>query len=129
MELDLRPVTSTKGLLDLAFNHGSLALVFRLRGIRRLLCRGRVEEAADRAEAIVRRSGGQRAAEPRWLRLHTAELLARLGGVDPAIHMVLEETDAMVEEGLALRARRLLEDILAADPEHPKARRQLARLP
>jgi hypothetical protein len=129
MELELQPMTSPIGMINLAFHHGSLAQLFPLRRIRRLLRRGRFDAAAARAERIVRRGAGHRARDEHWVRLRTGQLLARLGAVDEAIDAILlEETRALAADGHTTRAEMVLKDVLTVRPDHPEARRQLEGL-
>jgi len=124
-------VGTFKGVLGLAFYHGSMFKVFKMRRVQRFLEAGRKADAKALVEELVRRSrqiasGGD---EEISLALAAGELLAQLGGVDLAVDdYLLDAAQRLADGGSYLKAKHVVEAILTARPTHEDAKRQLSRI-
>ncbi|HEY1098893.1 MAG TPA: tetratricopeptide repeat protein, partial [Myxococcota bacterium] len=89
----------------------------------RLIAKGRVDEAADCYEKIVK-------ADPRDLtaRQKLAELYGRLGKVERAVHVYQSVAGSYAADGLLLKAIAVCKIILQLDPRHTETQAILADL-
>lgn len=131
MTLDLLPVGTFKGVLALAFYHGSMFKVFKMRRVQRFLEAGRKADAKALVEKLVRMSLQIIfwRDEETSLAIAAGELLAQLGGVDLAIDdYLLDAAQRLADGGSYLKAKHVVEAILTARPTHEDAKRQLSRI-